>query len=103
MITDLSMLHDLSDEEIVSGYKLITSESAPKSSFERGVIDLLKQMQKPAFRPVYVEWTNGLHVFIALDLERGVSSPTPSQLYSHFQMALASLIVTESMAEEERQ
>ena len=98
MTTDLFKLHDLTDDDIVGGYKLLAPSSVPNDNLERVVVDLLKQMQKPAFRPVYVEWSNGLHAFIAL--EQGVFSPTPSQLYSHFQMALASLIVIENTTEE---
>lgn len=101
MTFDLSQLHDLTDDQIVSDYKLLRSGDIADNGYERLVIELLDQMQRPVFRPVYVEWPNGLRVFIAL--ERGVSFPTPSQMYSHFHMALASLIVTENMGEKEQQ
>ena len=101
MTFELSQLHALTDDQIVGDYKLLRSGDIADNGYERLVIELLDQMQRPVFRPVYVEWPNGLRVFVAL--ERGVSSPTPSQLYSHFQMALASLIVTEKMDEEEWQ
>jgi hypothetical protein len=98
MTFDFSQLHELTDDEIVGGYKLLCAGDTADNGLDQLVIELLDQMQKPAFRPVYVEWPNGIRVFI--QLERGYRTPNPTQLYSAFQMALASLVISENISGE---